>query len=107
MSTPEIVTRYFKAAEAGDAAALAECFTTEGVVLDEGRSHRGHAEILAWRADLAAKWTYTAEVTGSEPVSADTYRVTERVEGNFPGGVADLGYTFTLEGGLIAALTIG
>jgi ketosteroid isomerase-like protein len=107
MSTPEIVTRYVKAAEAGDAAALVACFTTEGEVLDEGNSHRGHAEILAWREDLAAKWSYTAEVTGSELVSPDTYRVTERVEGNFPGGVADLGYTFTLDGGLIAALTIG
>lgn len=105
-TTPEVIVRYLKAADDKDAHALAECFTSDGAVVDEGRTYRGHDEIVAWRVNLASQFTYTTEVLSSAPVGDDGYRVTVRAEGDFPGGVADLGYDFRLQDGLIAALTI-
>src|SRR5882757_6476890 len=98
-TAPLVVTRYLAAADAGDFPALAGCFTSDGTVLDEGRTYRG-------REELAGTWTYTSSVTASEPVSAQVYQVNVRVEGDFPGGVADLTYRFTLREGLIEDLSI-
>jgi len=105
-TAPPAVTRYLAASGAGDAAAIADCFTPDGTVLDEGATHRGRAEIRAWREAVARQYTFTSTVTGSEPVDVDHHRVTVRVEGDFPGGVADLTYRFGLRDGLIADLAI-
>ncbi len=94
------------AAYAGDVPARAECFHAEGTVVDEGRTYRGRDEIIGWREALAGTWTYTSTVTAGDSISADDYRVHVRVEGDFPGGVADLAYRFTLRDGLIGALLI-
>ena len=107
MSTPPVVAHYLAAAGSGDIAALAGCFTEDGTALDEGHAYRGHAEIVGWRESLARQWTYTTTVTSSEPIEGGDYQVTVRAEGNFPGGVADLTYRFTLHDGLISALSIG
>jgi hypothetical protein len=105
-TAPAVVTRYLAAADAGDLAALADCFTSAGTVTDEGRTYRGREEIIGWREALAGKWTYTSTVSGSRPISAQEHNVSVHVEGNFPGGVADLRYRFTLREGLIEDLTI-
>jgi hypothetical protein len=106
-TAPEVVDRYLDSAKAGDAEALAGCFTADGTVLDEGVTYRGREKIVAWRVALASKYTYTTTVTGSEPAGAGAYRVTVHLVGDFPGGEADLAYRFALRDGLIAALTIG
>jgi hypothetical protein len=105
-TAPDVITRYLKAADEQDFQALADCFTPAGTVLDEGHTYSGREEIIGWREALIGKYTYTSTVTGSEMVTGDEHRVTVRVEGDFPGGVADLTYTFILAGGLIAALKI-
>jgi hypothetical protein len=105
-NTPEVVTRYLKAADAKDSAALAACFSAEGTVLDEGHTYRGHEQIIGWREHSVSRWEYTTTLLGSEPVSAEEYRVHVRVEGNFPGGTADLTYSFTIHDQLVTALTI-
>jgi ketosteroid isomerase-like protein len=106
MSAPIVVNQYLQAANGKDFEALADCFTPDGTVLDEGHTHTGRAEIIGWREDLALKYTYTSTVTGSTPLSDDRYRVNVRVEGDFPGGVAELSYDFTLSGELISDLRI-
>jgi hypothetical protein len=103
---PAVITRYLTAADDRDALALAACFTTDGSVLDESQTFIGHDAIAAWREGLASTYTYTSTVTGSEPQPDGSYRISAHLEGNFPGGVADLAYTFTLRDELIAALTI-
>ncbi len=105
-TTPEIVTRYLAAADAQDAKALAACFAPDGTALDEGVTYTGRDEIIGWREKLAGSWTYTTTVTGSAPVSDDEYRVSVHLVGDFPGGEADLNYSFTLRDGLITALRI-
>lgn len=108
MSTaPAVVTRYLAAATANDFDALADCFTAEGTVTDEGHNYRGRAEIIGWRESVASQWTFTSTVTSSEPITANEYRVTVHVVGDFPGGVVDLTYRFVLDDDLIADLTIG
>lgn len=106
-TAPTIVTRYLAAADARDSATLADCFATDGTVVDEGRTYVGRQAIKGWRDALAGQFTYTTRVTGSEPAGADTHLVRAHIEGDFPGGVADLTYTFTVADGLIAALQIG
>jgi hypothetical protein len=106
-TAPEIVIRYLAARDAGDSSALADCFTVDGTVIDEGQTYVGRAAIKGWRDALASQFTFTSTVTGSEPAGEGSYLVTAHIEGDFPGGVADLTYTFTVTGGLISALHIG
>jgi ketosteroid isomerase-like protein len=105
-TTPPVITTYLKAAADGDFDALTGCFTEDGAVLDEGQTYRGRDEIRAWRESLRSKWEFQTTVTGSEPDGSTGYIVRTHVEGNFPGGVADLTYRFTLAGERIADLSI-
>ena len=102
---PEIITRYLKAADARDADAVTASFTEDGTVTDEGKTYHGRDEIRDWRENNS-QFDYTTAVTGSDQAADGTYRVTTHIEGNFPGGAADLSYAFTLRDGLIADLTI-
>jgi hypothetical protein len=102
---PPVVTRYLNAG--ADPVALAACFAEDGTVVDEGATHVGRAEIVAWREKAATQWTYTTEITGMSATGVDRYRVDAHLEGDFPGGVADLAFDFTVRGGLIASLAIG
>jgi ketosteroid isomerase-like protein len=104
MELPPPIVTYFAAA-AVDVQAVGRCFTEDGVVVDEGRTHRGRIAIARWKADATAKYHYA-----SEPVSADVSGaeaiVTARVSGDFPGSPVTLRYRFTLEGRAIARLEI-
>lgn len=75
------------------------------VVTDEGRDYTGHEEMGAWLASSVSEYTYTSEFTGAT-TTATTVDVGQHLEGNFPGGVADLHYRFTLDGALISRLVI-
>ncbi|PND58971.1 hypothetical protein CRM90_04845 [Mycobacterium sp. ENV421] len=74
--------------------------TPDAVVTDEG-----HDEIGDWVATAASEYSYTTEITGT--TTTDTaVDVAQHLEGNFPGGVADLHYRFTFDGALISRLVI-
>jgi hypothetical protein len=105
-SAPEVVTRYLDAADRWDTPALAACFTPDGTVVDEGVTYRGREEIIRWREQLDSKWEYTSTVTGSRAVDEHRFLVNVLVEGNFPGGRADLTYSFSVAGEFLTALTI-
>lgn len=101
---PRPIAAYF-AADRGDGEALTRCFTAEAVVTDEGRDHRGHVAIAAWKAAASRKYRYTAEPFAVEARDGKTL-VTAHVAGDFPGSPVDLRYAFTLQGDRIAALRI-
>jgi ketosteroid isomerase-like protein len=103
---PDRVTEYLAAAEARDVQALAQCFTPDATVLDEGRTYRGHQEIIGWREALASQFTYTSQVTEAGPGADGSCLVGLHIEGDFPGGVVDLRYRFTFRDGLIESLAI-
>ena len=104
LNLPEPITAYF-VADRLDAEAIARCFTNNAVVKDEGRTHNGIAAIKQWKSETSAKYTYTCEPTGVEHDNGTTV-VTCHLEGNFPGGKADLRFFFRLERGKIANLEI-
>ena len=72
---------------------------------DEGRDYTGRDEIGAWLTASAGEYTYTSEFTGATTTDT-TVDVGQRLEGNFPGGVADLHFRFTLDGASISRLVI-
>ncbi|GAA2536164.1 nuclear transport factor 2 family protein [Mycolicibacterium diernhoferi] len=96
---PEAVTTYLNAP---DTATALTAFTADATVTDEGRDHHGTEEIRAWMTRAASEYTYTTEFLG---VAGDL-DIVQRLEGNFPGGVVDLHYRFTMAGPLIARLVI-
>jgi protocatechuate 3,4-dioxygenase beta subunit len=104
LTLPEPITAYF-AADLMDAHAVARCFTADGRVLDEGRTHLGRAAIEAWKAAASTRYRYTTTPRRLEK-HGEAYVVTSHVSGDFPGSPVDLRYTFTLKRGRIAMLEI-
>ena len=104
LSLPEPIEAYFAADRRGGQA-VARCFTNDGTVLDEGKTHTGLAAIEAWKTATSAQYSYVAEPFVLEKKEG-RYVVTSRVTGDFPGSPVDLRYTFTLERGKVASLEI-
>jgi hypothetical protein len=101
---PEPVAAYF-AADAHGAAAVADCFSPDAFVKDEGQVHQGLAAIRAWKAAASTTYKYAVQPCALE--SEDSFHtVIARVTGDFPGSPVDLRYRFRLEGGLVASLEI-
>lgn len=105
MDLPPPVAAYF-AADGGDGAAVALCFTDDGVVKDESHVHRGRAAIAAWKSAASARYNYRSEPLAAEQAGGDTL-VTARVAGDFPGSPIELRYRFAIEGDRISTLEIG
>ena len=102
---PTQVANYFKAANEGTPAQVAQCFAPQGVVHDEEQRLQGHAAIAAWSA--AARARYGARATPlAGQATLDGIEVRSRVEGNFPGSPIELGFLFQLNGEDIASLRI-
>jgi len=103
---PKTITGYLTAHRLRDADAAIGAFTDDAVVTDDGQTYEGAAAIHTWLDRSAAEYTYTIELTGAERIDDGRYVAVNHLEGDFPGGVADLRYRFTLSGGRIARLTI-
>lgn len=101
---PEPIAAYFSA-DALSPDAVSRCFTAQGVVLDEGETHKGRDAIKSWKAAASTEYAYTSEPFSVELVDG-VHLVTSRVSGSFPGSPLDLRYRFRLERGLIASLEI-
>jgi ketosteroid isomerase-like protein len=103
---PDVISRYFDRDAARDIDSILSLFAEDATVVDEAEERRGTAEIRAWQTGAASKYTYTTEITRTEPLGPDRYLVTGRLTGNFPGGTADLKWDFTVAGQHITRLTI-
>ena len=91
---------------ARDADAALRAFTPTAVVVDDGTTYRGTDEIRRFLSRAGAEFTYTTELVGAQRVDDERWVVTNRLEGDFPGGVAELRYRFAMDGDLIAELVI-
>jgi ketosteroid isomerase-like protein len=103
---PAAVSTYLDAHRAGDVGTAIGSYTADAVVTDEGRTYHGADEIRAWLGRSASEYTYTTELTGATKIDSAHYDVLQHLEGNFPGGVIDLHYRFTLRGASIVELVI-
>ncbi|KAA1376337.1 nuclear transport factor 2 family protein [Aeromicrobium fastidiosum] len=104
---PDTISTFLTAHAADDVEATLVTLAPDAVVTDQGSTFRGTDEIDRFLRTAASEYTYTTELTGSERVDDDHWVARIRIEGNFPGGVADLAYRFTLADGLITELRIG
>ena len=104
LTLPQSIAAYFDADREGDEA-IAVCFSPDAVVKDEGHTYRGREEIRRWRADVAAKFSYTCEPLSVEEQGERTV-VTCRLEGNFPGSPANLRFFFRVAADKIRDLEI-
>jgi hypothetical protein len=105
-SAPDVVGRYFELAARRDVEAIVALFTDDASLTDEGETRRGSDAIRAWQTGPAARYEYTTTIKDSEALGRDRYRVAVRLEGNFPGGTADLNYDFTVDGSRVSSLRI-
>jgi ketosteroid isomerase-like protein len=101
-----VITRYFEADARRDIDAIVALFTDEAVVVDEVQTYHGTAEIRGWQEGAASKYQYTTEVFGTQRTDEESYLVTGRLTGNFPGGTAELQWRFTVQWDLISRLEI-
>jgi ketosteroid isomerase-like protein len=102
---PETVRTFMTALDAREVDRVLATLSIDAVVTDEGHDYKGHDEIGAWVATAAAEYTYTTAFTGA--TTSDTgVDVGQHLEGDFPGGVADLHYRFSFDGTVIDRVVI-
>jgi len=103
---PAPIRDWLAAHVARDVDTALRAFTPTAVVVDEGRTHRGTDEIRDWLRHAGTQFTYTTRLVGAERVDDAHWVAVNRLEGDFPGGVAELRYRFAMDGGLVAELVI-
>jgi hypothetical protein len=103
---PAVVTRFLLAQQARDVEAAVATLTADAQVTDEGQTYRGQEEVTAWLGKAGSEFTYTTEFGHATMVGVAYADVMQHLEGDFPGGVADLHYRFTLDGERITRLVI-
>ena len=103
---PAVITDYLVAHRARDLDPALAAYTDDAVAVDEGQTYRGKDEIRQWLSHTAGEYTYTSELIATQRVDDDHFVAVHHYEGNFPGGVVDLRFRFTLRDGRIAELVI-
>ncbi|WP_136709320.1 nuclear transport factor 2 family protein [Agromyces sp. H66] len=106
-TVPPVVARYLSAQ--GDderRQEVAEAFTADARVTDEGIDYDGRDRIRAWVDKTGSEYTYTTALIGQRQEGPDQWTVVAHLEGDFPGGVVDLRYRFSLEQDRISRLVI-
>ena len=106
MEAPAAIERYFESDARRDIEGILALFATDAVVIDEGRTWQGSAEIRSWQLGPASRYQYTVTLFGIDAAAGETYVASCRLDGNFPGGSAELFFRFTLSEDVIERLEI-
>ncbi len=103
MNVPIVIAALAQAQNNFDPTAYSNCFSETAVVFDEGKTHKGKAEILQWIKKANDEYQ-----TVMKPIeySATDEILKAEVSGNFPGSPIVLSYHFELKNGLIQSLKI-
>ncbi len=104
LNLPKPVAAYFTA-DKDNGAAVAQCFTENAIVKDEGHTYQGRAAIKQWKTEVSTRYQYTSELCACEQKDGKLV-VTSRLTGNFPGSPVDLRFFFEIEGDKISSLEI-
>ena len=103
---PDVITDYLAAHQARDLDHALAYYTEDALAVDEGHTYRGKREIGDWLARTSDEYTYTSQLVGAQRVDDDHHVAVHHLEGDFPGGVVDLRFRFTLRDARIAELVI-
>jgi hypothetical protein len=105
MNLPQVVKDLVRAQDNFDSVAYANCFTETGVMLDEGKTHKGRIEIQHWITEGNKKYK-----TVMKPVAftqTDTTGVlSAEISGTFDGSPIVLKFHFEIRDGLIQTLKV-
>jgi SnoaL-like domain len=102
---PTTIRAFLQAQEARDADTALALLTPGAVVSDMGESFSGEDSLRRFVSEAGAKFTYTSEIT-KVARDGEIWVVGHHLEGDFPGGTADLDYRFALEGERVERLDI-
>lgn len=103
---PLSVRTFLTAHAAHDVDASLQTFSADVVVTDQGERFVGATRARDFLERAGSEFTYTTEVLAVDRSDVDHWVVGIRLEGDFPGGVADVEYRFGLGRDLIQELTI-
>jgi hypothetical protein len=105
MDLPKVVTDLIKAQNEFDSIAYANCFSETGVMLDEGKTHKGRAEIQHMIEEANKK--YQSVMEPLEYIDNGTRGVlAASCSGTFPGSPITLKFHFDIVGGQIRHLKV-
>jgi hypothetical protein len=107
LDLPLPITRYFDAKAGLEPSPLADYFTADAVVWDDGEDLelRGLSRIQEWLSTTSGKYKLTTELK-SATQDGDHHTVAVIVSGDFPGSPYEFSYRFTLDGNKIKELAI-
>jgi SnoaL-like domain len=105
VNLPVPIAIYLAAENQGHTDIVAECFSENAVVRDEGQAIEGLAAIKQWLGETKSKYQHTIEPLAFAEKDGKTI-VTNRLTGNFPGSPIELEFVFTLDRDKIASLEI-
>jgi ketosteroid isomerase-like protein len=102
---PTPIRAFQEAHAARDADAALAALSPQAVISDVGESFSGEEALRRFVSEAGTEFTYTDEVT---KVGRDgqIWVVSHHLEGDFPGGKADLDYRFALAGEQIERIDI-
>jgi hypothetical protein len=103
---PQAIATYQAAHDRRDVTTALAQFTDDASVVDDGRTYEGTVGVESFLTTAASEYTYTRTLVSATELAAGHWRITNRLEGNFPGGRVDLSYEFRLTSGLISQLAI-
>lgn len=103
MNLPKVIAELIKAQNEFDSEAYANCFTENAQVFDEGKTHKGKAEIEQW-IDKSNK-DYRATM---EPLAYNEKEdiLSAEISGTFPGSPIILKFHFEIADGKIQHLKV-
>jgi hypothetical protein len=104
LTLPRVIDAYFEADRLGSMS-IVECFADNAVVKDETHAYHGTQEIRRWRAETAAKYTYTCQPLHATQ-EGEQLHVHCHLEGSFPGSPIELGFRFRIDNDQITTLEI-
>lgn len=93
---PAAVQGFVDGWQGRDAQKVESLFATEAKVSDEGRTHDGIDEIRTWITESIDLYSTTLTFLRAREVDG-MVGSSYRLEGDFPGGVVELEYQFTLD----------
>ncbi|RKT79067.1 SnoaL-like protein [Terracoccus luteus] len=102
---PTPIRDFLRAQEASDAEAALALLAPGAVITDLGETFSGEPALRHFVSEAGAEFTYTSEVTKVARDGA-VWVVGHHLEGDFPGGTADLDYRFALDGERVGRLDI-
>lgn len=101
----DVIAAHLAAHEARDAERELACYAEQAAVTDEGRTYRGTAQIRLARP--GGERVHVHERARRRPQEdARHWTAVRHLEGDFPGGVVDLRYRYTVDDQRITELVI-